>query len=279
MNVIKLDGTVEAYDQSKLIQSLKNSGADARSVQRVIELVSKELFDGIETSRIYKRAFQILEELPIGKEVSFRYSLRRAVSEFGPSGFPFEKFVGEVFRLRGYSVKVGVNMKGRCVTHEMDVVGEKPDELMTAELKFHNNLKIKTDLKVALYVRARFDDLIAAGLYGNKKQRLMIITNTKFSSNAIKYANCADMELVGWNYPHRGKGNLHDMIQKSGIHPLTCLGSLTKKQKQYFLDEGMVLCSELVEDDARALHEASHVLPKSKVKKVMEEIRQICECV
>jgi len=279
MLVTKLDGTQEQFHAKKLRQSLQKSGADKRTVDTIISHIEKELFDGITTSRIYKHAFDLLERHTESPEINFRYSLRRAISEFGPSGFPFEKFVGEVFRLKGYRVEVGKKLKGKCVMHEMDVIGKTKDEVFTAELKFHNKLTIKTDLKVALYVRARFDDLIAGGYYGDKKQRLAIITNTKFSSNAIKYGECAGIELIGWNYPRHGKGNLHDLIQESGIHPLTCLSSLTKKQKQYFLNQGIVLCQELVKDNARMLQESGNIVPKGKRQKVLDEIEVICKCV
>ena len=279
MQVTKLDGTTEEFDSQKLRGSLERSGADTPTINRIISHIERELFTGITTSHIYKHAFKLLGEQEEDRGVNFRYSLRRAISEFGPSGFPFEKFVGEVYRLRGYKVEVGKKLKGRCVSHEMDVIGKKSDEIFTAELKFHNKLTIKTDLKVALYVRARFDDLIAGGYYGEKKPRLAIITNTKFSSNAIKYGECAGLELIGWNYPRHGKGNLHDLIEQSGIHPLTCLSSLTKKQKQHFLNLGVVLCQELIANDAELIYSAKNIIPKAKRQKILDEIQMVCECV
>ncbi len=279
MQVTKMDGTQEEFDASKLYGSLERSGADETTIDSIINHIESELHDGITTTHIYKRAFKLLDKKLHTPEVNFRYSLRRAISEFGPSGFPFEKFVGEVFRLKGYTIEVGKKLKGRCVSHEMDVIGKTEDEIFTAELKFHNKLTIKTDLKVTLYVRARFDDLIAGGFYGDKKQRLAIITNTKFSSNAIAYGECAGIELIGWNYPRKGRGNLHDLIIESGIHPLTCLSSLTKKQKQHFLNQGVVLCQELMDNDARLIHEAGHLVPKNKKQKIFDEINLVRKCV
>ena len=278
MQVKKLDGTTEEFDPKKLDASLIRSGVDKKIRAEIIKHIQGELFDGMTTSAIYKHAFKLLDKYDQRPEVSFRYSLRRAISEFGPSGFPFEKFVGEVFRLQGYKVQVGKKIRGRCVMHEMDIIGDKPDERFTAELKFHNRLTIKTDLKVTLYVRARFDDLIAGGYYGDKTPRLAIITNTKFSSNAIRYGECAGIELIGWNHPRRD-GNLHDLIMQSGIHPLTALSTLTKKQKMYFLEQGVVLCQELSRDNARMLREAKSMVPKTKLQKILEEIETVCECV
>ena len=278
MHVHKLDGSSEAFDPAKLEASLQRSGVGKKMRKDIIAQIRPELYDGISTSAIYRRAFQLLESYHQGPEASFRYSLRRAISEFGPSGFPFEKFVGEVFRLQGYHLQVGKKVKGRCITHEVDLIGDRGGERLTAELKFHNKLSIKTDLKVALYVRARFDDLQAGGVYGRQTPRLAVITNTKFSTNAIRYGACAGLELIGWNHP-RGRGNLHDLIIQSGIHPLTCLATLSKKQKRYFLDQGMVLCQELTTNQAQPLREATSVLPQSKIAKVLEEIETICRCI
>ncbi len=278
MYVHKLDGTREQFDTRKLETSLKRSGASKAVRDAIIAEVEKSSFDGISTSVIYKHAFALLKKTDLHREVSFRYSLRRAISQFGPSGFPFEKFVGELYKLSGYKVQVGKKIKGRCVVHEMDIIGDKANERFTAELKFHNKLSIKTDLKVALYVRARFDDLIAGGYYGYKTPRLAIITNTKFSANAIAYGECAGLELIGWNHPRR-EGNLHDLIIQSGIHPLTCLSTLSQKQKQYFLEQGLVLCSELSRDSARVLREVTAIVPRSKISKILEEIDTICECI
>ena len=278
MNITKLDGTIEPFDPNKLDTSLARSGASESVRKQVITQIESELVENMSTSVIYRKAFRMLAKLEEQPDVRFRYSLRRAISDFGPSGFPFEKFVGEVYRLKGYKVQVGQKLRGKCVSHEMDIIADRDNERLTAELKFHNKLSLKSDLKVILYVRARFDDLIAGGSYEDKTPRLAIITNTKFSSNAMRYGECAGLELIGWNHP-RNEGNLHDLIMQSGIHPLTALSSLSKKQKRYFLEQGLVLCQELSADNAQALYQANAVLPKHKVQKVLDEIKQICECV
>ncbi|MGS0527278.1 hypothetical protein ACU8V7_21050 [Zobellia nedashkovskayae] len=43
----------------------------------------------------------------------------------GPTGFPFERFIGALLTYSGYETKVGIVMDGICVTHEIDVVAEK----------------------------------------------------------------------------------------------------------------------------------------------------------
>ena len=58
--------------------------------------------------------------------------------ELGPSGFPFENFIGHIFRHDGYSTDVGVIMQGNCVTHEVDVLACKDDRCYIVECKYHN---------------------------------------------------------------------------------------------------------------------------------------------
>ncbi|HLR91356.1 MAG TPA: hypothetical protein VK040_10390 [Balneolaceae bacterium] len=70
-----------------------------------------------------------------------------------------------------------------------------------------------------------------------------VYTNTRFTSDAIQYGKCVGLLLTSWDYP-RGNG-LKDRIDKSGLHPLTALTTLTKAEKTKLLDEGIVLCKEL----------------------------------
>ena len=78
--------------------------------------------------------------------------------------------------------------------------------------------------------------------------------------------------LVSWDYPS-GNG-LKDRIDKSGLHPLTALTTLTKAEKTKLLDEGIVLCKEL--------HESSILLKKigidkTRFKKVLEDSEALCK--
>lgn len=278
MLITKQDGTQEEFDPKKLDESLLRSGTSKKTREEIIKKITGDLEEGMSTTVIYRKAYKMLEKYEKRPEVTFRYSLRRAISDFGPTGFPFEKFMGEIYRLQGYKVQVGKRIKGKCATHELDLIGKKSDEIFTAELKFHNKQSLRTDLQTVLYMRARFDDLINAGFYQGKTKRCTIITNTKFTSSAIRYGECAGIELLGWNFPRR-EGNLHDLIMKSGIHPLTCLSSLSNKQKRHFLDQGMVLVRELIENDMQALKEARGIVPENKHTKIKSEIDEIMECV
>ncbi len=83
-----------------------------------------------------------------------KYSLKRAILDLGPSGFPFESYLAKIFEFEGYQTAVDQVIKGGCVEHEVDVVltkkGEKKSEVIYIEAKFHNSAAFKTDLKTVL---------------------------------------------------------------------------------------------------------------------------------
>jgi hypothetical protein len=120
--VLKADGTKEPFDEKKLEFSLKRAGASTQATRDIINHVYGHLKQDITTHNIYKHAFELLhkEEKPI----AIKYSLKKAISELGPSGFPFEDFVAEIFRGKGYEALTGQVVKGFCVAHEVDVVDE-----------------------------------------------------------------------------------------------------------------------------------------------------------
>lgn len=273
ITIVKMNGEREPFDPEKLRTSLSKAGASAKAVTSVVTEVENNLKDGMTTREIYRRAHTKLQQ--IEKPIAARYSLRKALQGFGPSGFPFEEFVGEVFRARGYEVKVGEEIKGECVSHEVDMVATNEDEYIVMEVKFHNSQRVKSDLKVALYVKARFDDLLSAGhleseLEG-KRQSGWLLTNTKFTKNALHYAECVGLTIVSWDYPK--EDNLQDMVEKTGLHPVTSLSSLTDRQKTLLLDADNVLCKDIVKDPDIL---AKLGLDNETVEEVVSEAGEIC---
>lgn len=268
MNVVKASGRKEAFNAVKLENSLLRAGADHETVDEIVSHVASELKDGMSTSQIYKHSFFLLDKKL--KPVAVRYSLRRAIMDLGPSGFPFEGFIGHILREKGYEVLTGQKVLGGCVEHEVDVIAWNENKLIMAEAKFHNELGTKSDLKVALYVKARLDDLKENKFFYGKERYIdegWLITNTKFTSTAIHYAECKGLTLIGWNYPK--KGNLQDMIQDSGLHPITCLSLLTAAEKRLLLARGIVLCKSLKDEPSLLRSLGIH---DQKINNIIEEI-------
>jgi len=267
MFITKADGTTEAFDPAKLQLSLHRSGATQEAVQTIVEEIKKELYSGITTSEIYRRAFAHLREHKRG--VAARYSLKRAVLEFGPSGFPFEAYLAELFRAEGYTAEIDQIVKGVCVEHEVDVVMHKKNTTTYVEAKFHNTPGFKTDLKTALYVKARIDDLRAAHPKGEVNG--LLVTNTKFTTVAAQYATCQSLELLAWDYPQQG--NLHDRIDRAKLYPITALTTLSKHEKMALLQEKKVLCNTLT-GDSNALARAG--VAGRRAQAVLEEVGALC---
>lgn len=259
--VVKADGTREAFDPHKLTASLTRAGAEDTIATHILAEVQKELWSGISTQEIYSRAFAHLREHK--HAMAARYSLKRAVLDFGPSGFPFESFIAELYRMEGFETKVDQIVQGHCVDHEVDVVITRGGETTYAEAKFHNAAGFKTDLKTVLYVKARVDDI--------GRGRGLVVTNTKFTSKAIQYATCAGLELLAWDYPQGA--DLHARIEKAGLYPVTALTTLSGHEKTALLSERIVLCKGLPEH-TEALARAG--VTGSRADQVLEEVGALC---
>jgi len=268
--VTKSDGTQQLFEEQKLIQSLKKIGANDQVIDEVVDEVEKQMKSGISTSEIYRLAFSLLRKHSYN-HVAAKYSIRRGMLDLGPDGFPFEKFVARIFRFWGYETITDQKIIGSCVEHELDVVAWKGDELAMVEAKYHNEFGLKSDIKVALYVKARFDDIGENQYeYGDKKRKLtqkFLFTNTKFTDSAIRYSECNGLKLVGWNYP--AQNNLHRIIEENGLHPVTLINSLTKEQKSDLIGRDFMVCID-VQANPGVLKEIG--VKESDIEKIIQEI-------
>ena len=269
--IIKSTGEKELFDVRKLEASLARAGASKGSVDLIAGHILKEVRDGMSTGEIYAHAFSLLRRYE--KPVALKYSVRRAVMELGPSGFPFEKFIAELFKARGFKAETNLLAEGHCVEHEIDVMAWNDLKLIIAEAKFHNDNGLKSDLKVALYVKARFDDLreTVFSAEGKKKNfdEAYLITNTKFTSSAIDYAKCSGLSLIGWNYPNTG--NLHNMIEDFNLHPITALTTLNGSEKRDLLSQGIVLSKQI--SDRNILKNAG--IRDARIDAALQEIKEL----
>lgn len=265
--IAKSDGTTQLFDRNKLLSSLARSGAAPDMAEEVTREIEKNVSSGATTQEIYSRAFAHLKRHKHG--AAARYSLKLAILNFGPSGFPFESYIAELFRAEGYKAKVDQIIRGACVEHEVDVVVDKKTETIYAEAKFHNTAGFKTDLKTTLYVEARVEDI--AAYHKTTIARGLLVTNTKFTSYAVQYARCKGLELLGWEYPHGA--TLQDRIEKARLYPVTALTTLNNREKTALLKDRVVLCRALP-DEGEALTRAG--ISGRKANRVMEEVGVLC---
>ncbi|MEK7509324.1 MAG: restriction endonuclease [Patescibacteria group bacterium] len=267
--ITKADGEREPFDPHKLDLSLSRAGAAPASRADIIARIERELREGMRTEDIYAHAFELLREEGT-PAVAARYSVKRAVFALGPSGFPFEQFLAEILRAHGWKTRTGVAMTGRCAPHEVDVLAEKNGRRAGIEAKFHNEAGGKTDVKDALYVKARFEDLARAPEQSSRVSEGWLVTNTRFTRNAIRYAQCSGLTFLGWDYPHnRG---LLTMIEEARVHPLTALTMLTEGEKRRLMDNHIVLCRDV--QTAHVLQE--YGVKPARIPQVLEEAQYLC---
>ena len=269
----KYSGEYEAFDVNKLINSLRRSRADEDIIQDVARKVQEQIEEGMTTKKIYQLAFRMLKRK--SRVSASKYKLKKALMELGPTGFPFEKLVGKLLAHEGFSTQVGVIVQGNCVQHEVDVIAQKGNKHYMIECKYHSDQGRFCNVKIPLYIHSRFLDVEKQWKHQKGHEAKLhkggVYTNTRFTTDAIQYGKCVGMLMTSWDYP-RGNG-LKDRIDKSGLHPLTALTTLTKAEKTKLLDEGIVLCKEL--------HESPKLLEKIGIdtkrhKKVLEDSRELC---
>lgn len=268
IHVKKASGGIVPFDPDKLRRSLQRARAGTDEIEAVVNAIRPMLKDGMTTRQLHQLAFANLRRH--SSHHAARYRLKWAIMQLGPSGFPFERFVARIMAYEGYVVDVDRIVQGRCVAHEVDVVAEKGGAHYMVECKFHNRPGLVSDVKVPLYIHARFKDIegpwSALPGHRDKAHHGWVVTNTRFTSDAVQYGTCAGLYLLSWDHP-RGNG-LRERVDRSGLHPLTCLTTLTAAEKQGYLDRGIVLCSELL---AERGEQAKADIPSSRWKKVLAE--------
>ncbi|UOB17921.1 ATP cone domain-containing protein [Abyssalbus ytuae] len=272
VEIVKSSGKRVKFSFDKLRGSLKRAGADEKTINHILDIVRDELYQGISTKEIYNRAYALLK----GKEtfLASRYSLKKAIYNLGPTGFPFEKFIGAILKYSGYKVEIGKILNGLCVSHEVDVLAEKHSEFILVECKFHSEEGRNCNVKVPLYINSRYIDVKQKwnGINSNKPlTEGWVVTNTRFTVDAVKYGNCAGLHLLSWDYP---KGNaLKDRIDRVGLYPVTVSTLLSSEEKQFLLDRNIVLCRQLIEESFMLDHLG---VSENRKQKIIHEINKLC---
>lgn len=270
----KYSGEYEAFDVNKLINSLRRSRADEDIIQDIARKVQEQIEEGMTTKKIYQLAFKMLKRK--SRVSASKYKLKKALMELGPTGFPFEKLVGQLLAHEGFDTEVDVIVQGNCVQHEIDVIAQKDNNHYMIECKYHSDQGRYCNVRIPLYINSRFLDVEKQWErqkgHGSKLHKGGLYTNTRFTSDAVQYGTCVGLLLTSWNYP-QGDG-LKDRIDKAGLHPLTALTTLTKAEKSKLLDKGIVLCKELHENPA--LLEQIGV-DKKRHKNILADSKELCQ--
>ncbi|MCL4418273.1 MAG: restriction endonuclease [Actinobacteria bacterium] len=167
--------------------------------------------------------------------------------KLGPTGYLFEKYIARIFQEYGYTTEVGRIVIGHCVNHEVDVIAIQNNRHFMIECKYHNEPGTRSDVKIALYIYARFLDVERAWKLKEGHESMFhqawLVTNTKCTSDAIRYASCMNMRIIAWNYPK--EGSLEYLIENKYLYPITILPALQTIDIVKLNSSGVLLAKEL----------------------------------
>jgi len=273
IEIRKSSGKTVPFSMDKLTNSLRRSGADDSTINEVLGKVKDELYTGITTKEIYNRAYAILKK----KQPVFasKYKLKKAIYELGPSGFPFEKFISTLLKYSGYVTEVGKVVYGKCVKHEIDVFAKKNGKVIVIECKFHGEEGRNCNVKVPLYIHSRYSDICNA-TYGtksdfNRPDEGWVVTNTRFTEDALAYGKCTDLYLLSWDYPE--DNGLRNRIDRLGLYPITVSTVMSRREKEFLLSRDIVLCRQLHQDTFYLDHLG---ISESRKTKILNEVVSLC---
>jgi hypothetical protein len=269
----KASGEKVAFEPDKLRNSLERANTPPEVIEEIVSEILTQVIPGMSTQEIYQKAFHLLRK---GKSSNAaRYSLKKAIMELGPTGYPFEQFIGQVLAHQGFETEVGQVLQGNCVTHEMDVIATHNHTQYLVECKFYNSPGKYASVQVPLYVRSRVNDIIAfrekLPEYKETKFFGWVVTNTRFTDDALQYGRCAGLHMLSWDLP--AQKSLKDMIERHNIFPVTALTNLNIQQKRQLLAMDIVLCKQLNQQLQKLDEIGVENIKKIKVK---EELEGLC---
>lgn len=273
MKVVKYSGDTVDFNSNKLLESLLKAGANPEQAQQIITTISAQLFDGMATKQIYKMAFALLKKN--SNAHAARYNLREAIRMLGPAGFYFEKYIARLFESEGYLTKTNLVLQGKCVTHEIDVLIQKDSEMGMVECKFHACREVASDVKVPMYILSRFNDLkTKSHSFFDSKSPLIscwIVTNNRFTADAITFAHCSGLQLLSWNYPENN--SLKSKADQNKLYPITCLTTLSLAEKDHLLQKELLLVKDILTHSS-VLNTIG--LSPNRIQNVLKEARELC---
>ncbi|TRX08272.1 restriction endonuclease [Flavobacterium gawalongense] len=273
MKIIKHSGDIVEFSADKLKSSLLKSGASAVVVENILQTIKKQMYEGISTKHIYKMAFGLLKKT--ANSHAARYNLREAIRLLGPAGFFFEKYIGRLFASEHYETKTNITLQGKCVLHEIDVLVKKNEHVSMIECKYHAGRDAASDVKVPMYILSRFNDLKERqhAIFEKKDSisKCWIVTNNRFTTDAVDFAKCSGLNLLSWNYPE--DNNLKTKNDTHYLYPVTCLTTLSIAEKDKLLILDVILVKEII-NHSDCLEKIG--LSSNRIKNVLKEASELC---
>ncbi len=263
VHVVKRDGSRVPYNEKKIVRSLKKIGTKDEVIDAVLSAVKRKLYNGITTTQLF---VIVSQELKKNKpELCCKYNLKQALINLGFAGFLFEKFVAKILKHQGYDVALNRIIKGKNVTHEIDVSANKGNEKIMVECKHHSKPWLGTHIETALAVYARFLDV------KHTYNKAMLVTNTKFTNHVINYSKGVGVQVMGWDYPK--DNSLKLCVEKLKMYPVTAL-KLNKNVISACLRNNIITVHDVLRIPPAKLAKTIHV-KESIVKSLIEQSQKI----
>jgi len=246
--VINSNGAREPFSFQKLYRAIRRVNVPKKAARDIARIIEREAYPGIKTSDIFQRVEELLYKKT--SESALRFNLKEGMRKLGPTGFLFEKFVGEIFKKMGFEIKINLHIPGHCIyDYEIDFIARKEKLIYIGECKYRNVAGEVVHLRDALANHARFLDIFNGPYFKTDKQcgfeiKSYLVTNAKFAGQAIDYSNCVGVDLLGWRYPKNN--SLEYLIEKNNLYPVTILPSLEGYLKDVFVSEKKMLVEDVV---------------------------------
>lgn len=273
MKIVKNSGDIVEFNLDKLRKSLLKSGASAMAVDTILLAIKEHMYEGISTKQIYKMAFSLLKKS--ANAHAARYNLREALRLLGPAGFFFEKYVARLFSYENYKTITNLTLQGKCVSHEIDVLVKKNETISMVECKYHAGRDVASDVKVPMYILSRFNDIKerTQPIFDKKNlvSKCWIVTNNRFTADAITFAKCSGLSMLSWNYPE--DNNLKTKNDTNSLYPVTCLTTLSGAEKEKLLILDVILVKEII-NNSNCLDRIG--LSSNRIKNILKEATELC---
>ncbi|MCD6270212.1 hypothetical protein J7J23_00335 [bacterium] len=269
----------EPFSFKKIYRSAKRVGVSRDIARKIASEIEREIYSGAKTKDISKEVKRIL--FSYSPSAALKFSIKDAMRKLGPTGFPFEKYIGEIFSRNGYNVSLNRHIAGFCnkARYEIDFLAEKGKKLKIGECKYRNAFGERIHLEIALSNYARFLDIKNSQSFKEKESngfeiKSILVTNTKFTTNVTKYSRCVGVELLGWNWP-KNRG-LEYLIDSQRLYPITILPSFKRCFADIFSQRRIMIAKDILDIDIVKFSKSTN-LPLSYLNTLLKEAKLLEE--
>jgi hypothetical protein len=267
--VTKADGSRQQFDRNKIVATCMRMGATKQDAEEIAGKIESRVYDGMPTAKVLQMIFQFIHKYK--PQASRLYDLRRGLSLMN-SKPEFEKFVQILLADIGFEVVPNKILKGKCIEHEVDAIARKDGVTYFVEAKHHYNYHAFTGLDESRIARAVLEDVSEGfnlGLTDLKIDEAMIVTNTKYSEQAMQYGICRNILQIEWSTP--ADLALRDIILEKSLYPLSCIRGLKTDARLQLVDSGIILINQLVAEETEEIARRTR-LPQEFIRNIKSKI-------